>query len=57
MKPLKQQALEHLERHKGLWSRISRETGLGYGWINRLSQGKIVDPGAAKLEKLLEWKP
>ena len=57
MKPLKEQALEHLERYKGLWPRMAKDTGLGYPWISRLAQGKIEDPGAAKLERLIQWKP
>lgn len=41
-----------LEANKGRWREISRDTGLGYDWINKLAQGCIADPGVRKIQKL-----
>jgi hypothetical protein len=39
---------------------VSRETGIGYTYLNRLVWGHIKDPGASKIDKLrpyFESKP
>ena len=51
---LKQQAINFLELDKGNWPATCREAELKYEWVAKLYQGKIADPGATKLERLIE---
>ena len=41
-----------LDARRGLWRTISRETGVDYHFITRVSNGRIADPGIIRLEKL-----
>lgn len=34
---------------------VSRETGIGYTYLNRLVWGHIKDPGASKIDKLRDY--
>jgi hypothetical protein len=34
---------------------VSRETGIGYTYLNRLVWGHIKDPGASKIDKLRQY--
>jgi len=52
---LKNQAVTLLSKDKGSWRSTSDETGLSYDWMAKLSQGKINDPGASKLEVLIAY--
>ena len=52
---LLKQTLKLLDACKGTKTSrrvISRETGLDYEWLNKLSQGKIDDPGVKKITRL-----
>lgn len=41
-----------LDARRGSWANISRETGIDYHFITRVSNGRIADPGIIRLEKL-----
>lgn len=34
---------------------VSRETGIGYTYLNRLVWGHIKDPGASKIDRLRQY--
>lgn len=41
-----------LQRRKGTWPAIERETGLDYSWLSKLARGLIGDPGIKKIARL-----
>ena len=44
--------LTGLRERRGDMVRIARRTGLDYSWLQKLSQGRIKDPGVTKIEAL-----
>ena len=46
-------AKSYLETQKGKWPALCKETGLDYNWLTRFAQGRIKDPSANKVEKIL----
>ena len=50
-----QSARIELTARKGEWPTICRATGLTYWWVTKFAQGKIVEPGVTRIEKLLTY--
>lgn len=46
---------QRLLDRKGRWRDAQAATGLKYGWIGKFARGVIREPGAMKLQKLLDW--
>jgi len=44
-----------LEARKGDWPRMCEATGLSYHWVTKVAQGKILEPGARKVEILRRY--
>jgi transposase len=44
-----------LERLRGQWLRVSRESGVKYKTIKNLMQGKVKDPRASSIDKLHDY--
>ena len=47
---------DYLATNKGRWRQICAESGVGYWWVLKFTQGHIRDPGVRKLEALLAHK-
>lgn len=45
----------NLQRRKGDWPSMCRDTGLSYGWVTKFAQGKICEPGLRKVEALQRY--
>lgn len=44
-----------LNAQKGDWPRLCADTGLSYWWVTKFAQGRIVEPGLSKVERLQGW--
>lgn len=44
-----------LAAQKGDWPQICREAQLTYWWLTKFAQGRIAEPGHAKIERLTQW--
>lgn len=44
-----------LERLRGQWKRVARESGVPYKTIKNLMQGKVVDPRVSTLSRLHQY--
>lgn len=42
-----------LAARKGRWPEIAMAAGLEYQWLTKVMQGRIVDPGVTKVERVL----
>ena len=51
----KQRVYEFLKASRGERTKICRETGIEYGWVQRFLQGKIADPGWSKIDTLIQY--
>ena len=52
MQGLHEFVLEGLQRHKGTWPEIAKETGVPYDTITKIARLDIEDPGVTKCELL-----
>ena len=43
---------ERLNACKGTWPKVCEDTGLDYSWLTKFAQGKIPNPGYAKVSVL-----
>ena len=43
---------DRLNACKGTWPKVCEETGLDYSWLTKFAQGKIPNPGYAKISTL-----
>lgn len=41
-----------LERLRGQWPRVARESGVKYKTIKNIAQGEVTDPRASNLDRL-----
>lgn len=41
---------------RGEWAKLSADTGLGYHWLGKFAQGRILAPAGRKIEALMEHK-
>ena len=46
---------DRLEGSKGTWPVVCEKTGLDYSWLTKFAQGKIPNPGYAKVFALAEY--
>lgn len=44
-----------LERLRGQWPRVSRESGVKYKTIKNIMQGKVKDPRGSNIERLRNY--
>lgn len=49
-------ALNYAKENRGKLPTIAEQTGLGYQWLMKFTNGKISDPGVKKIEVLLKHK-
>lgn len=45
---------DRLESSKGTWPSVCEQTGLDYSWLTKFAQGKIPNPGYAKVSALAD---
>ncbi len=43
---------QRLDECKGNWPAVCEQTGLDYSWLTKFAQGKIPNPGFAKVQTL-----
>ena len=44
-----------LDVNRGRWREIAEQTGVPYGTIQNIAQGRTSDPGVNAVEKLYRW--
>lgn len=49
------EVLEYLDKTKGKWPKIIKDTELKYDWITKLAQGRIPDPSVRKIQILFDY--
>jgi hypothetical protein len=47
--------LDQLQRCKGQWQVVARETQISKRTIEKIAAGQIADPGVIKIQKLAEY--
>lgn len=52
--PLLEQMKAGLTAHKGRWPVIAQQADVGYVWMFKVMQGRIRDPGASRVERVLK---
>lgn len=50
-----EETLELLRKRTGSFERISKETGLGLFWLNRVANGHIPDPSVNRVQMLHDY--
>jgi hypothetical protein len=50
---LARNARDYLRRNRGRLPAIAAETGVGHQWALKFANGKIADPGVARVEAVL----
>ena len=53
MEKLLNNAIVYAKSYKGVLPLLAKETGLGYQWLKKFTQGHIPDPGISKIGVLL----
>lgn len=51
--PLLEQMKTGLAAHKGRWPEIAEQAEVGYVWLFKVMQGRIRDPGVARVERVI----
>lgn len=50
------QARAYVKTYKGRYRLFSDDTGLSYHWVTKFGQGSIKEPGANKIDVILQHK-
>jgi predicted transcriptional regulator len=56
MKPLLDQAIEHLEATKGRWPEVSKTTGVPYSTLAKVYQRVNRDPQISTVQRILDHR-